>query len=79
MPYQPQIERVGGSWGDIAIIEAFEDASCTQHQAFITRTGAEVGFCTPLSDLGCGNGDVGNPCFWNSVKGHEPARLGSMK
>ncbi len=69
----PQGGRVGGSWGDLTTISAYEDTNCLgQLQETIVRKGREDGFCVPLSDLttqACEGVDDGDPCFWNSVVG----------
>lgn len=76
-PYQPQTGRVGGSWGagmyKISSFWAFENSDCTGAvKARINQTDGEAGFCFPLSILGCVPGeDVGNPCYWNSVRGNK--------
>ena len=72
--FQPQGGRVGGIWGNggrvkVNTIEAFMDDACKTSQVKITRKGHEDGFCQPFSDWDCDGGDVGNPCYWNSVKG----------
>lgn len=75
--YQPEEGRVGGSWGagiySISSFWAFEGINCTGDvQAKISRTDGQAGFCFPLSSLGCQPGkDVGNPCYWNSVRGNK--------
>lgn len=74
--YQPYSERIGGSWGagsfSISNFWAFENDDCTGPvKARINRKGHEHGFCFPLESLGCSNGDLDNPCFWNSVRGNK--------
>ena len=73
---------MGGRWGsgkhEINVIQAFEDTGCQEAQVSFTRIGAEKGFCVDSSMWDCEGGlDVGNPCFWNSVKGSR-IRLGRV-
>lgn len=74
--FSPQDYTVGGSWGDIATIETFSDVSCSVHQGFFPNNGTGLAFCILVE---CGNGDVGNPCFWNSVMGHSNAPIVNPK
>ena len=75
-PFNPATGRVGGSWGagkgdEISIFTAYENDDCTGAvKAIISRHNDEAGFCFTLDTLGCVDGeDVGNPCFWLSVRG----------
>ena len=75
-PFNPATGRVGGSWGagkgdEISIFTAYENDDCTGAvKAIIPRHNDEAGFCFTLDTLGCVDGeDVGNPCFWLSVRG----------
>ena len=82
VPFRLQGGRVGGRWGsgkhEINVIQAFVDTGCQEAQVNITRIGAEKGFCVDSSMWDCEGGlDVGNPCFWNSVKGSR-IRLGGV-
>lgn len=74
--FNPQTGRVGGSWGagsgdEISSFQAFENDDCTGAvKAIIGRHNDEAGFCFTMDTLGCVDGeDVGNPCYWQSVKG----------
>lgn len=74
--FNPATGRVGGSWGagfgdEISSFQAFENDDCTGAvKATIGRHHDEAGFCFTLDTLGCVDGeDVGNPCYWQSVKG----------
>ena len=74
--FQPAESRLGGSWGaghfGIGSFWAYENDDCTgKVKAQITRKNKENGFCFTLDTLGCKNGDVDNPCYWNSVMGHK--------
>lgn len=75
-PFSPATGRVGGSWGAgkgdaISGFTAYENEDCTGAvKAVIGRHRGEKGFCFTLDTLGCVDGeDVGNPCFWGSVRG----------
>ena len=76
MAFQPATSRVGGSWGagsfEISSFWAFENDDCTGAvKAKILQKNGEAGFCFTLDTLGCQAGeDVGNPCYWNSVRGN---------
>ena len=75
-PFQPVVNRVGGSWGAgsyaISSFWAFENDDCTgKVRAVIPRKNGEHGFCFTLESLNCvGGGDLDDPCFWNSVRGN---------
>lgn len=74
MPFPFTGSMVGGSWGDIDIIEAFADLTCTATGPAVNITRLSPGekeFCTPssaLGPLGCENRD--SPCSWSSMRGH---------
>lgn len=55
-------DRVGGSWGNLDIIEGFVDELCTMEvsPATIKRKPNEDGFCMPMDGAGT----------WSHVKGH---------
>ena len=74
--FQPYELRVGGSWGagtyGLSSFTAYENDDCTGAvKAVIKRKGKENGFCFNLHSLGCQDGDVDNPCFWNGVRGNK--------
>ena len=76
VPWSPYQMRVGGSWGagayGLKSFWAFENDDCTGPvKAEIGRKGGEHGFCFNLHTLGCRNGDVDNPCYWQSVRGNK--------
>ena len=75
-PFYPYYLRVGGSWGagtyGLSSFTTYENDDCTGPvKATINRKGKEHGFCFDLHTLGCQNGDVDNPCFWNGIRGNK--------
>lgn len=72
--FNPQTGRVGIDWGAghfrFSTLTAYVGNGCSGDiQAIVTNVDNTAGDCFMLSNLGCVGGyDVGNPCFWSSVK-----------
>lgn len=72
--FNPQTGRIGLDWGAghfrFGTLTAFVNDDCTGNvQAVVKNTPNAAGDCFLLSSLGCvGGEDVGNHCFWLSVK-----------
>ena len=65
--------RVGISWGAgkyaVSTITGYTEDGCIKPTKVIKRKKGDAGACELMTNWGCKGGyDVGNPCFWKSVK-----------